>query len=222
MKLQIIKLMLTVLLCIAVQAVTLKAQCGSSPNSSPVISEQTHYRVLDILFPWQYPTSDKADFFIVVRFQPSFAAESQITISKFKDKVDVTEYKSLSGNIYDELNKMLAKTCKEDAAEMAKQIRVEAKTVNISSAKVSQWHNNLLTSFGTTFSIFRQRSQRLDKSREVSVVLDGTFYQLWYKNGLDKTELNFYDEETDDSRISGILPTVQWMNTVRREIQKVK
>lgn len=223
MKRQTIKLISIILLCIAAQTTTLTAQCNSSsPNSSPVISRQTHERVLDILFPRQYLTAAEADFYIVIRFMPSSAAESQISISKFKNKVQVTEHKSLSGNIYSSLNRMLAKTCREDAVEMAKQFKAETKSVNISPAIATDWHNKLLTSFGGTFNLVKQRSQRLDKTREVSIVLDGTVYQLWYENTTDEMEFKFYDEETEDSQITGVLPTVQWMNTVRREVQKVK
>ncbi len=220
-KIRVIGLLLTVTLLVIIQTMTLNAQCDkTSPKSSSVVSQKTYDRVLDILFPRQPSTLEYVDFSIAIRFHPSFAPKSQIVISKFKNKVEVTEYKSLNGNISDNLNQILAKNCKEDAEAMAKQIKIEKKTKVVSLAKVNEWHNNFLTSLGDSLNVIKQRSRKFDETGEVTVILDGVTYQLWYENNSNKIELSFYDEEIDDSSITGDSPVVQWMNKVRLELQK--
>lgn len=216
----LIKFSITVLFLIIVQSNIGQAQCGNSPNTFPVVSQKTHDEVLDILFPRDSPKPSDYDFFFVMRFQPSFADESQIVVRKFKNVVEVTQYKSLSGNIYVGLNKILAKTCRENAEEMAEQFKVEKKAITFSRAKIEQWHNGLLLSLSRSFGVFGQRVRQLDKDDSVKIALDGTNYQLWYMQNGDEISLELYDAEINDSRDKGIFPVVRLMNNIRRQIQK--
>jgi hypothetical protein len=94
---------------------------GQQPNQ--VVSEETYYRVLDIVFPRTDADTNKTVFQLVLRFQPSFHATSQIVVRRRVDRVEVVEYTSPDGNIYDKLNDILAHGGKEDSVTMAKSIR---------------------------------------------------------------------------------------------------
>ncbi len=213
---------LAVLMFIAGINTVAQAQCNNTAGSYSVVNRKTYERVLDILFPRENSEPDKADFSFIIRFMPSSGAESQINIRKFEKSVSITESKSLSGNIYNRLNKILAETCKENAEEMAKRLKSKTKNISIPKAKAIEWHYKLLDSLNGTFNLIKQRSQKLERTREIGIVLDGTVYQLWYENAADEMKFEFYDEEIDDVRKTGYLPTVQWMNGIRQEIQKIK
>jgi hypothetical protein len=54
------------------------------------------------------------------------------------------------------------------------------------------------------------------------LVLDGTTYNVWYKQSLDKISLSLYDVEVDTPGSDGELKLAQWMNSIRREVAKSK
>lgn len=210
-------------LVLFMQTAVLQAQCGSSdktlPRTIPTVSQETYNRVLEILLPIEYPSPDKTDFFIALRFQPSFSRTSQITIRNDVEKTEVIEY-AANVNVYDELNKILAETCLENPEEMAKLIKVEKKKLDVPPLRVKQWHINFLRSLSSSLDNFRQRSEQRAKDGTVSIILDGTSYKLWYMQGGDKIEIEFYDAEIDDPKVTGNFKLVQWMNTVRQQVRK--
>jgi hypothetical protein len=193
-----------------------------STKSSPVVSQATYNRVLDILFPREDSEPSKAVFAFVLRFKPSFQSESQIVVKRGTDNAEAIEYTSLDGNIYGKLNEVLARTGKEDAAEMARLIRVRKRAVEVSHSQVEQWHMRFLASVSGSLKAFRQASEEYNKAGSVTVALDGTFYDLWYEQGLNKLSFGLYDEEVNDLRSTGDLKLAQWMNVMRIEIKKLK
>lgn len=104
------------------------------PRAYKVISPATYEKVLDLVFQ-----CDEANrgFDFVLRFEPSNAPESQIYIRQTVTKTKVLEYTSLSGNIYGKLDKILRYGVKEDAVEMAKQIQVKKRILDVPEAKLT-------------------------------------------------------------------------------------
>jgi hypothetical protein len=202
-------------------------QQNTPPKASPVVSQTTYNRVLDIVFPRDDSgESEKGRVFFafVLRFKPSFKPELQIVIKKREgtDKVRILEYMSPDGNIYGKLNEILSKTGREDAAEMAKSITVRKRVVEVPYLQVKQWHSGFLESLGVSLRTFSRRIQQADMEGTITVFLDGTFYDLWYENGIDEISFSIYDEEANDHRSTGDLPLTQWMNTVRRKVSNIK
>lgn len=191
----------------------------SEPKSNKVISQETYNRVLDIVFPRDEPAGN---YYLVLRFRPSFHPQSQVVIKRGVDKVEVIEYTSLSGNIYSKLDELVSHGGKEDAVEMAKLIKVRRRSLQVPNAQVKQWHATFLESLGESLKTFRKRSEEFDKAGTIGVVLDGTFYDLWYSQGVSEMSFSFYDEEVSDQQPNGVLKTVQWMNVVRRDVEKLK
>lgn len=221
------KTALSALLILALQVVNANAQGGSSPQDSapksyPVVGRETYNRVLDILFPRDAPTPSNTVWLVVLRFRPSFKSESQIIIRRDVDKVHVIEFASPDGNIYGRLNDVLARGGKEDAAEMAKAIRVKRRDVSISLAKVKGWYATLFDSIARTTMTLRSAGEEFDKTGGESFVLDGSIYELWYEQGLNKMTFSLYDVEVDKPGSGGEFKLVQWMNSVRREVRRQK
>jgi hypothetical protein len=201
-------------------------QKDASPKASPKVSQTTYNRVLDIVFPRDDPSEKEKGrviFAFVLRFKPSFKSELQIVIRKREgtDKVKIIEYMSPDGSIYGKLNKILSQTGREDAAEMAKSITVRKRVMEAPYLQVGQWHSGFLESLESSLKTFRRRAQQSDKEGTITVFLDGTFYDLWYENGIDEISFSVYDEEINDTQSAGNLPLVQWMNTVRRRVSSL-
>jgi hypothetical protein len=221
-----IRVALNVTLIIALTLVSQVTGAYSQSKPSPqdgllksykVVSQETYNRVLDILFP----QGDLGVVTIVLRFEPSFQPESQIIIRKDLDKAEVIEYTSLSGNIYSKLNDVMAHGGKEDAVEMAKLIKVRRRSVEVPYAQIKQWHTGLLASIRESLNVFKEKLDEYDTGTS-TIALDGTFYDLWYEQVGDKFSFKLYDEEINDLRSTGKFKLVQWMNTVRRDVRKLK
>lgn len=172
---------------------------------------------MDILFPRDGP----AIFAIVLRFEPNFQPESQIIIRRELDKAEVVEYTSLSGNIYGKLNDVIAQGGKEDAVEMAKLIKVRKRSIEVPYAQVKQWHSGFLLSIKESLNGFKERIEEYDTGT-TTIALDGTFYDLWYKQISNEMSFRVYDQAVEVRRLTGDFKLVQWMNAVRREVEKLK
>jgi hypothetical protein len=192
----------------------------SGPKSEKVVSQETYVRVLDIVFPRDEP---RGDYVLVLRFKPSFHPESQVVIKRGVDKIEVIEYTSLSGNIYSKLNELKSHGgASENAVEMPKLIEVRRRSIQVPYTQVKQWHAGFLESLSESLRAFKKRSEEFDKAGSITLTIDGTFYDVWYGQGINDLSLSFYDEEVSDQQPNGVLKTVQWMNAVRRDVGKLK
>src|SRR5262249_310515 len=199
---------------------TIECQTGDDTvKNNKIISQEAYNRVLDILFPRDEP---RGDYGLVLRFKPSFHRESQVVIKRGVDKVEVIEYTSLNGNIYSKLNELMSHGAKEDPAELAKLIEGGRRSIQVPYAQIKQWHTSFLESLGQSLITFKNRSEEFDRAGTISVVIDGTFYDLWYGQGINDMSFSFYDEEVSEKLPDGQLKVVQWMNTVRRDVERLK
>lgn len=210
-------------LALVLQVGSVNAQNGSPPQdqsgrSYPVVSEETYNRVLDVLFPRNAPPSSNIVWSIVLRFKPSFRAESQIIIRRSADRIEIVEYTSVDGSIYRAINATLSRTGREDPVEMARAIRVNRRVVSVPSAQVRRWYAAFFDGLASTTRTLRERGQEFDRTGGESFVLDGAVYDLWYEQGLNRISFSLYDVEVDNVRSSGEFGLVRWMNAVRRDV----
>ena len=194
-------------------------QEGKALKSHKVLSHETETRVLDILFPRDETAKN---YLFVLRFRPSFHPESQIVVKGDGDKIEVLEYTLLSGNIYDKLDDVLAHGGSEDAVEMARLIKVRRRSIEVPYSKVKQWRAGFLGSFCELSKSFRDQTEKLDKKGTITLVLDGTYYDLWDNQGMNKMSFSFYDEEVSEQQPNGALKMVQWMNAVRHDVERLR
>jgi hypothetical protein len=191
---------------------------AEAQRTYPIVSTETYNRVLDIVFPRDEPATSGIIFEFVLRFEPSFHATSQITIRKRFDKIEVIEYTSPEGNIFDKLNEILAHGGKDDPVAMAKSISVNRREISILDPQVKRWYATFFEGLGTTQKTLNELGEQSDRDRTVSLLLDGTTYDVWYKQGVNTVALSLYDVEIDRPGADGELKLVQWMNSIRREV----
>jgi len=220
----LIRTILIIVLTLVIQATSIYCQGVSAvrnneQTSNKVISQEIYNHVLDILFP-----RDEAakNYLLVLRFGPSLHPESQIIIKGGSDKVEVVEYTSLNGNIYNQLNKFVIQGGKEDPVEMAKLIKVHRRSIEVTPSEIKKWHAGFLSSFANLSKSFQNQTKQLNKDGGITIVLDGTLYQFWYSQGVGRTSFSVWDEEVSDEQPNGVLKIVQWMNSVRHIVEKLK
>lgn len=183
------------------------------------IDSQTYQQVLDIVFS----TKAKNNVFgygFVLRFLPSFDAESQITIENELGKTIVTEYKSVNGNIYEQINKLVTETDIEDAEELAKRIKIEKRSVNIPPNQTKQWREEFYRAL--SLSMNDERKKISENMKETIDVNDGIKYSLWY-SGSAKIFYEFTDETASDNLTeTNENAIVSWMRKVKSTVIKSK
>jgi hypothetical protein len=196
---------------------------ANTQKSYRVINQEIYNRILDELFPRDDPEPDKTVFELILRFRPSFRPTSQIVIRRRVDKVQVVEYTSLDGNIYAKLNEILQRGGNEDLLVMAKSIKVKRTEINVPLAQVQQWYSTFFDSLNTMTRTLREKGKEFDKTGgSETILLDGTSYDLWYRQRVHKLDISLYDIEVDTPGTDGEFRLVQWMNSVRRDVRKLK
>lgn len=191
-------------------------------KARPVIDEETYSRVLDIVFPRDEPASGGTMWAVVLRFKPNSRPESQIVIRRGANKVEAIEYTPADGSIYAKLSDALERGGKRDAAELAKLIKVSRREVSVPHAQVKRWHATLFDSISGTTKTLGAALERANSTGAESFVLHGSFYDLWYAQGLNRVSFGLYDADVDDARSSAEFKLVQWMDAVRRDVEKLK
>jgi len=190
--------------------------CKSSPEpgakraSHVVISQETYRRVLDIVFP---PTES---YKYILRFEPSFAPESQIIINTQGAKTEVVELTSLSGNIYAKLDRLKADGASEDAIAMARLIQVRKRTIEVPPHVASRWFSTFSDSQVASLKLLEERQEEEARGTG-TMVIDGTLYSIWNHTSRDAF-FREWDYEINDQEVSGEFQLVKWMNSVRRDI----
>lgn len=191
---------------------------GQNPKAYEVISPATYETVLDIAFACDKP---RQDYDLVLRFEPSNAPESQIYIKRTPTKTEVIEYTSLSGNIYLKLSNIVRDGGKEDAAELAKQIQVKKRALDVPAAQASKWLDRLPDVTASTMKLLERR--RAGELKGVgTITIDGTRYSFSYKQVESSGGAEMWDDEISDSKVTGQFALVRWMNSVRLDVAKLK
>ena len=193
---------------------------GQSTNSSEYRTapdSKTHDGVLDILFP-----RDEAfgifGYGFVLRFEPSFDAESQITLVNESGELRLIEYKSLSGNIYYKLADILSETEIRDVDTLAKKIRVSRRVVAISPALAKKWRAEFYQKLAQTGE-FESRSVDEENPKNPQVD-DGTAYLLWYR-GVGEIHFNYQGGSENRPPRSTESPIISWMKQVKQAVDKL-
>jgi len=216
------------MLTLTLLACSVNAQGGvtlqdAQTKTYPIVREETYNHVLDILFSRNVTASRGSLWTVILRFKPSSKSESQIIIRRDVNRtLEVVEYTSPDGSIYGKLNEALARGDKEDAVEMAKSIRVARREVSVAPGQARRWYATFFDSLANTTKSLREALDESEKTGAESFVLHGTFYDLWYEQGLNALSFKLYDVEVDKPSSDGELKLVRWMNAVRRDVAKLK
>jgi hypothetical protein len=205
-------LMLLMAVVGTVQAVS--AQAGS--GAPGLVSEAGYERLLDAIFPRENIASLKVAYTMVLRFQPNEGAESQLLFRVWYDgHTDAELYMVKGGSAWASANNYLAKSGKEEIANIVRLIPVERKQLSISTREVQEWHAGLFDTLRSSDSALQKAAAEYAKNGSREAVLDGTRYQFWYLQGETETRWNFSDIDINDGAPRANLPLARWMKMVR-------
>lgn len=213
-------LLLCIVLLLTTANITIATQHQSLPQEEPaLVSDETYEKVLDILFP-QEELKANFEFGWIIRYRPTYKAESQVLIMQKLDNLEVIEYTSLEGNIRSKLDKILERTEREDADEMAKQIKVERRVVRIPSAQFKKLRERFATSF--RILLFPDNVDSRDKPGTGPLYLHGTWYHLKYMGKTGDVTYDTLGPELGSEFPYESSPLVSWMNEVWKEVKIAK
>lgn len=206
-------LIIAFLLAIFTTGVSAQEQSpGWKPGEKIGVGSETYQQVLDILFP-RDALDEAGRYVILLRYLPSFDPESQFTLVEKDGTVEVLEYTSADGNINQKLHEIYQRTKREDAFEMAKQIRVRQRILKTSPAEVKSLRSSLYD-VGCAL-INHERKQ----TREDEITGDGMRYQIWSR-GKGRIHYHIDGLDIDDTPATNEHPLIGWMKTARRTLSK--
>jgi hypothetical protein len=187
---------------------TAKAIGAPKRSSTPppsVVSEKTYHKVLDLVFPRDILNDQKSDYTFVLRYEPTFGAESQITITERAGRAEVVKYTSLDGSIEMRLNQFVQRRHKEDALRMARLIRIRKEYAIISVKDIKLLSESFLDALRLS-----ERARLNPAKDRITITADGTGYRLWYKG---ETEVQSdFGSNIPTRRIES--PLLDWMKGV--------
>lgn len=192
------------------------AQGSASENpifGQKVVSEDTYDQVLDLVFPRDALRNRNVRYVFVLRYEPTFQAESQVVIVNGWDRSDIIEYRSLDGNIEMKLDAIVRHTKKEDIKRMAKQIRIQIRHLSVPSADLNLLHDNFFQSLHLS-----ERALVGPKSERVTVTQDGTTYRVWY-SGITEIQTDLSGSGIGSPTRADEAPLLDWMKDVHRKLE---
>jgi hypothetical protein len=161
--------------------------------------------VLDRALMWPDKPPDKLAT-IALRFRPSFSPESQI-ILHFDDQGAEASFLEL---------KVPLRSIVPEAAPLN---RIEGMSKSIPVRRTSKSFDQtsaraLLDNFWNALA----KSPQQIKEQLGLIQLDGTMYELRFQSGLTRFSFLILDDEVEEGKVTGQIPIVQWMNTLRLEL----
>ena len=181
----------------------------------PVVSDEDYEQVLNLLFPLNALKEPSYDFVTILRYKPSFVSESQVVLIGREGYVQVIEYRSLDGNLNTKLSEML-EGGELSPAEMAKWVRVSRRETRVSFSQAQKWRGGLIAGIN---SAVRPKSLRyVPPAKTVTVITDGTEYELWDSSGGGEIHFSLVGSETHKRIFPATASFITWMDTVRAQV----
>lgn len=182
------------------------------------ISLEGYDQVLNLVFPVGGVNDFEAGkdaYKMVLRFMPSFRAESQIVIVEQNERVKITEYISLDGNISLKLDKML-KRMDEDPPKMAKKLRIKKRELTVPISKVRAWRASLMHS--ARKAIIEDEYEPDNPNTSVDVQADGTGYEFWDFSASGKLYYSPSGVQISNQKYENKRLFKLWMENIRKEL----
>lgn len=201
------------LLSVILACTQLSAQ---KPSVSYAPSNRESEQVFDLLFPRDV-LETVGTYSFVLRYEPSFKAESQITFVKRGDRFEVIEYVSANGSIEEQMNKILESYPRATPRMMARKIKVTQRKITITNEEGTRWRDDFYASACPAFG----DDKLFYNGKATTVILDGARYQLWY-NGMGLIHYDFSGSWVDSSKGPNEEPVVTWMKNIYRRVHEIK
>jgi hypothetical protein len=179
----------------------------------PTLNDSDYNSVLDRLFP-RSAMNDESELALVVRYEPSFAAESQITIVKENGKWRLFRQRSESGNIYVRLGDIMEETGRKDLDWLVTQVTVKNQEMVLPQREIGALQRQLINSLSRQLSV--EAVPRKTTKGPITVVLDETRYRIWYRGEM-KVEFSIWGSDTG-KRTRPLEPAiVRWAKSLSRK-----
>jgi hypothetical protein len=168
-------------------------------------SDETYREVLDRVFAADRWLGDNRAI-VVIRSLPTFHSESQLVLKFTKSGCEAS---------YKKLDKRLDKTLAAPPSLASVEEAAQRVTFKLHSKSFDQKTSERLLD-----EIWGSISQSANKVRETldSLQLDGTRYEIRVYTNLASISMVLLDSEASDDSVTGDLPIVRWLNTMRLSI----
>jgi hypothetical protein len=177
-----------------------------------MINSDSYNKILGLLFPKEVLESGNPQFVLIARYEPSFTAESQITITKALDgKWSLVKHQSESGNIYYTLSDIIKKTGREEDSWLASQIRIKRTEIDLSEERFESLHRDFIDQIILRLGFEKQYTKKKSPNAPVEVIADGTTYRLWYRGSVELNKYEDSGQDPDSPRHKLESPLVWWM-----------
>lgn len=178
---------------------------GSNIETELASVSSPYQEVLDILFPRDETLVEK-EFTLVLRFMPSFDAESQLNVAKYRDgRIEAVLFTiSNNKNVHYQLVDLRKQTGREDPEFLAKAIPVDKRVIT----RPARVWLRLRDRFGAV---------RFSPRFDTRLYIDPTRYDLWYKSVSNQAHFSLADTDTGKGRYDS--PLVAWMNEALRTVK---
>ncbi len=177
----------------------------------PALNDADYNAVLGRLFPRRVSTD--AELVLVVRYEPSFTAESQITIVREKGKWRLFRQQSESGNVFVNLERIMEETSREDLDWLTTQITVKTQEVVIPQVQIEELQRQFINSLSRQLS--REKEPRTITNGPIYLTLDQTRYRVWYRGAIN-VEFAIWGTDTDKRTQSSEPTIVRWAKKLRQ------
>jgi hypothetical protein len=193
------------------------AQASPLPQD---VTNETYRRVMDIVFEQDAALDGAVLFGFVLRFSPPSGPESQMVVRRSEGEVRVIEYIATT-RISVQLSDIRKELGREDPAAMAKLVNVSKREVVIPVSRVLELHKEFFKSLTKSTDQIRRRGEEFDRTGGSTLLLHGVGYELWYIQQFQRMYFDLYDVDKKQGG-KAFFPIVDWMNSVRTEIQEAK
>jgi hypothetical protein len=162
-------------------------------------------KVMDQIFPFYHGLGKTGQNAFILRYFPSFHPESQIII-RLSNKSEVTiNYKAARVHF---------RTGDYNIEEVARQMDVSTKMMNVSSDIYNSWLNKFWDAYSKSTSYLKKSSM------SDMLVFDGTGYHLEYYGPQTHIAITIQGSELNEITKEDA-PIVQWMSLIKKEIEKL-
>jgi hypothetical protein len=182
------------------------------------VSPEEYNRVLGLVFRSALPSGKDSVFSIIVRFRPSSAPESQIVIRQGRGLTGDVEYLTAEQNINATINEALQVTPEARPEVLARKVRVQRHSLNLSAARLFEIQSELFDSLKETMTALRSAGRTTHENGDVMVMLDGESYELWYEQGMTRLSGFFSASEADLSATPNGRTIGAWARALREEL----
>lgn len=177
----------------------------------PSLNESAYNAVLDRLF--LRTAMSESELMLVVRYEPSFAAESQITIVRENGKWRLFREYSERGNIYVRLGRIMEETGREDVDWLITQVPVKRQEIVLPQRVIEELQQQFINSLNRQLSL--EIVPRESTKGQIGLVLDQTRYRIWYRGAMN-VEFAIWGSDIDKRTRSLETAIVRWAKRLSR------